>query len=185
MAQQTNTYTYQGALKFAVDLKTTATGKAFLPVTIEQDSSAISAAMFEEVAVSFSSMVQQGSQVMIRGYQNQRKDSKSGWWHNSAIVTAFSVDNGNTWVDQKSLRQQQFQQQGQNPQVAHLQECQAQFQQPPVQQAQPQQQAPQQAQSQAEQQPQAQSQPQTQTQTQPKHTQHLSLIHISEPTRPY
>ena len=149
MAQQTNTYSFSGRIKFDPALKTTAAGKSFLPVTVESDNSCISVALFEELATALAAQARQGTPVVVQGYLGQRKDPQSGYWYNSSVCTSYSLDNGNTWVDQKSLKQQQYQtQQGQqqNQQVQHLQQCQSQFQQQPTQSHQPQQQQPTQAQ---------------------------------------
>ena len=160
-----NTYSFSGQMKFDPSLKTTSTGKAFLPITVEADKATISVALFEEVATALAAQARQGTQIIVQGYQNQRKDPQSGYWYNSAIGTAYSLDNGNTWVDQKSLRQQGQQQTSGfqppvNQQTQHLQQCQQQFQQPqpqplqqqPVQPQTPQQPPAQQAQGQAQQQ---------------------------------
>ena len=151
----TNTYRFSGHLKFDPALKTTAAGKPFLPLTVEGGNATISVALFDEIATALAGQAQQGTPIIVQGTQNQRKDPQSGYWYNSAVCTAYSLDNGQSWVDQKSLRQHQFQtqqgagnqQQPVNPQVAHIQQCQQQFQQTPAQ--------PQQGQPQQHQQPQA------------------------------
>ena len=154
-----NSFEYEGALKFPINLKTSASGKSFLPITLQNDKSAISTVLFEETAESLARIAQQGDTIRVRGYQNQRQDQQTNYWHNTCVSTAYSADGGKTWIDQKTLRQQQHQfqqQEGQqpvNPQVEHLQQCQQQFQQQPpapqqqapMQQHQSQQTAPQQA----------------------------------------
>jgi DNA polymerase III alpha subunit len=143
-----NEFVFEGAVKWPPTLKTTANGNPLLPLTLEQDKASISMVLFQEVATALAAVVQQGSVVMVRGYQNQRKDSSSGYYHNSAVGNSYSLDSGQTWVSEQSLKQQYQTQQGQqqNPQVAHLQQCQSQFQQQPAQSHQPQQQQPTQAQ---------------------------------------
>ena len=134
-----NEFVFEGAVKWPPTLKTTANNNPLLPLTLEQDKASISMVLFQEVASSLAAEIQQGSIVMVKGYQNQRQDQKSNWWHNAAVANEYSLDSGKTWVSEQSLKQQYQTQQGQNPQVAHLQQCQQQFQQQPTQQHQTQQ----------------------------------------------
>ena len=164
-----NSWQYVGQVKFSPTLRTLAGGKSFLSVTVDNGNSGMSGVMFGVLAEAFHVMTGQGNTVSLTGYINQRKDSNTGYYQNSLICQAFSVDGGSSWHTEQSLKGQQqaqyqpqqqplqqaiqgfqqpqqqpvrtpaqqsqaFQEPAQNQQVAHLQQCQKQFQQQAPQQ---------------------------------------------------
>ena len=151
----TNSWIYTGQLKFENKLKTSAGGKVFLSVVLNNSNSGMGAIMFDTVAEAFNVMVGQGNTVSLRGYISQRKDKSTGYYHNSLICNGFSVDGGASWHTEQSLKGQQqqipvqqqqvrppvqqseqFQPPQVNQQVEHLQQCQQQFSQQQPQQVQ-------------------------------------------------
>ena len=123
-----NSWQYVGQVKFSPTLRTLAGGKSFLSVTVDNGNSGMSGVMFGVLAEAFHVMTGQGNTVSLTGYINQRKDSNTGYYQNSLICQAFSVDGGSSWHTEQSLKgQQQAQYQ---PQQQPLQQAIQGFQQP-------------------------------------------------------
>ena len=140
-----NGWKYTGNVKFSPTLRTSAGGKSFLSVTVDDGNSGMSAIMFGVMAEAFNVMTGQGNAVNLQGYINQRKDAKTGYYQNSLICQAFSVDGGASWHTEQSLKgqqqaQNQPQQQSQPQNAVYLQEQQG--RKPPEFQQQQQQQIP-------------------------------------------
>ena len=108
-----NSWQYAGNVKFPVQLKTSAAGKVFLSVVLDNGSSGMGAIMFDTVAEAFHVMAGQGNSVVLKGHISQRKDKSTGYYHNSLICNGFSVDGGASWHTEQSLKGQQTTQQNQ------------------------------------------------------------------------
>ena len=176
MNSNSNSWQYSGAVKFSPTLRTSAGGKIFLSVTVDDGNSGMSAIMFGVMAEAFNVMTGQGNAVNLQGYINQRKDNKTGYYQNSLICQAFSVDGGASWHTEQSLKgqqqaQNQPQQQSQPQNAVFLQEQQG--RKPPQFQQQQQQQIPMQVQQQQSVRPQAQKSEQFQQPVQNEQVQHL------------
>ena len=151
-------FTVKGTVRFAPVLKPISNGRNLLPLSIEDENGFIPVVVFSPLAETLAQQLGQGMQVTLSGRINAKKDPQSGYWYSSLIANKYSMD-GTNWVDESQCQQQPlqqaiqgfqqpqqqpvrppvqqpqaFQEAAQNQQVAHLQQCQKQFQQQAPQQ---------------------------------------------------
>ena len=159
-----NTFKYSGAIRFMPEMRTTASGGQFLPITVAQESSSVSVNLFDTLALAVMNGATIGSHIVVDGWMTSRKNQKTGYFETALNCQRLSLDEGRSWVTSEP-RQQQAQQpmQQQQQQTQPVQQPQAQGFQQPLNGGQTQQQ----------QMPQTQSQPggQQQQQTQMPQTQ--------------
>ena len=164
-----NHFSYTGQISFMPQLRTTSNGGQFLPITLRQESSSVSIALFDVLATTVANSAATGQTISIEGWMTSRKNQKTGYFETSLNGQRLSLDNGRTWytAEPKQQAQQNQQVQGQPVQQQTLHQQVQGFRQPPQSQPQPQQQQQSQVlpQSGQTQQPQmTQSQPVTQQQ---------------------
>ena len=132
-----NHFSYAGVISFMPQLRTTSNGGSFLPITLKQESSSVSIALFDLLAVTVANGAATGQELHVEGWLTSRKNSKTGYFETSLNGQRLSLDGGKTWHTseprpaQQPVAQQQPVQQAQG------------FQQPLQQMQTPQQQMPQ------------------------------------------
>ena len=158
-----NHFSYTGQISFMPMIRNTSNGGQFLPITLKQQSSSVSIALFDSLATVVANNATTGQELSIEGWMTSRKNQKTQYFETSLNGQRLSLDGGKTWhtseprqqVQQQSTLHQQVQGFRQTPQ----QQTQPQIQTQSGQTNQPQTQQPQQ-------QPQQQSQPQQMQQQQ-------------------
>ena len=165
-----NHFSYTGQISFMPMIRNTSNGGQFLPITLKRESSSVSIALFDVLAVTVANGAATGQELSIEGWMTSRKNSKTGYFETNLNGQRLSLDGGKTWYTAEPRPAQQQQQPVQQQSTLH-QQIQG-FQQPVQNQPQTQQQQQPQASNQSGQtnQPQTQ-QPQPQQQSQPQQMQ--------------
>lgn len=128
MGFRVNEFTYDGNVKFNLQLRQSRAGKSYLYATFEGDSSSINVTFFGALAEALAAQATQGASVVVRGYQSSRKGS-DGYYNNQAIAREFSLNGGRSFVTEQTLNAPQ--------QRAGVQQVQQVLQQPAEQRPQP------------------------------------------------
>ena len=146
-----NHFSYTGQISFMPMIRNTSNGGQFLPITLRQESSSVSIALFDVLAVTIANGAATGQTISVEGWMTSRKNSKTGYFETALNGQRLSLDNGKTWHTSEPRPAQQQQQPTLHQQVQEFRQPQPQTQQQQMTQSQPvtqqqqfQQQAPQQ-----------------------------------------
>ena len=128
MGFRVNEFTYDGNVKFNLQLRQSKAGNSYLYATFEGDSSSVNITFFGVLAESLVVQATQGTSVVVRGYQTSRKGA-DGYYNNQAIAREFSLNGGQSFETEQTLHARQRQ--------AGVQQVQEALQQPVEQRPQP------------------------------------------------
>ena len=128
MGFRVNEFTYDGNVKFNLQLRQSKAGKSYLYATFEGDSSSVNITFFGVLAEALVDQATQGTSVVVRGYQSSRKGA-DGYYNNQSIAREFSLNGGRSFATEQTLNAPQ--------QQAGVQQVQQVLQQQPEEQQQP------------------------------------------------
>ena len=128
MNNNSNHWSYTGQISFMPMIRTTSNGGSFLPVTLRQESSSVSIALFDVLANVVANGAATGQTISVEGWMTSRKNNRTGYFETALNGQRLSLDNGKTWHTSEPRPAQQQQQPTLHQQIQGFQQPQPQIQ---------------------------------------------------------